>query len=91
MSALTNDRWFEEDCWSADGKGDEPKNMCEVLDKIEIKGISIGKMAQAKETAFRLKEINMPVTDITYIIGISAEIVNEWFSLQQFKKNMLLL
>lgn len=82
MSALTNDRRFEVDCWSADVKGDDPKNMCEVLDRIENKGISIGKMAHAKETAFRLKEKNMPITDIAYIVGVSAEIVNEWFSQQ---------
>ncbi len=90
MSVLTNDRRFEEDCWSADGKGDEPKNMCEVLDRIENKGISIGKITQAKETAFRLKERNMPIAEIAYIVGVNTETVNEWFSPQQSEKNMLL-
>jgi len=90
MSVLTNDRRFEEDCWSADGKGDEPKNMCEVLDRIENKGISIGEMKRAKDAAFRLKERNTPVADIAYIVGVSTETVNEWFSPQQSEKNMLL-
>jgi len=84
MSALTNDRRFEEDCWSADGKGDEPKNMCEVLDRIE----NNGRMKHAKETAFRLKEKNMPVADIAYIVGVNTETVTEWLDPQPLEKNM---
>lgn len=81
MSALTNDRRFEEDCWPADAKGDEPKNMCEVLERVE----NIGEMKRAKDIAFRLKEKGMSAADIAYSVGVEKEIIDEWFNPQPDK------
>lgn len=41
MSILTDDRRFEESVNSV-GKGAEPKNMCEVLDRVEKRGLNRG-------------------------------------------------
>ena len=80
MSILTNDRRFEEAVNDIEsiGKGAEPKNMCDVLDRVEKRGIEIGEkrgieigenrgdIKRAKADAMRMKKDGVPLDKIAF-------------------------
>ena len=87
MSVLTRDHRFEE---AADAvmEGDEPKNMCEVLDKVEQRGKKIGEeigkeigeMRKAKKAAANMKAKGYSNKEISEIVEVDIEIIDRWFN-----------
>ena len=91
MSVISHDQRFSE---TIDPKGGTPKNMCEVLDRVEEKGIrqgmqqgmqkgiTIGELNKAKATAFRLRDLKIVDTPgaIAQIVGVEAKQVEKWFA-----------
>ena len=87
MSVLTRDYRFEE---AADAvmEGDEPKNMCEVLDKVEQRGKKIGEeigkeigeMRKAKKAAANMKAKGYSNKEISEIVEVDIEIIDRWFN-----------
>lgn len=87
MSVLTHDNRFEE---AADAvvEGDEPQNMCDVLDKIEQRGRKIGEkigeeigeMKKAKRTATNMKARGYSNEEIADMIEVDIKTVESWFS-----------
>ncbi len=85
LSVLTDDSRFI-DTFTADRGGKEPKNMCEVLDKIENRGrqlgikqgIEQGDMNRAKKVAFRLKQKGLPVEEIAEVVETDVNTVFSW-------------
>lgn len=89
LSVLTDDSRFI-DTFTADRGGKEPKNMCEVLDKIENRGrqlgikqgikqgIEQGDMNRAKKVAFRLKRKGLPVEEIAEVVETDVNTVFSW-------------
>lgn len=79
MAVLANDHRFAD---TIDPKGGTPKDMCEVLDRVEQKGIHRGELIKAKATAFNMRDM-MGVTDpgiIAKVVGVATELVERWFS-----------
>ncbi len=64
---------------------DEPKNMCEVLDRIENKGREQGDMNRAKKVAFKLNKKGLSLEDIADILEINTDTVSSW--LQNMPEN----
>ena len=56
MAALTRDRRFEE-AYAETGKGDEPKTMSEVLDRIEKRGETRGRKEGRKEGQMEITKL----------------------------------
>ncbi|MBQ9040298.1 MAG: hypothetical protein IJ119_12565 [Clostridia bacterium] len=91
MSAISHDQRFSD---TIDPKGGTPKNMCEVLDRVEQKGIrqgmqkgmqkgiTIGELNKAKATAFRLRDLRIVDTPgaIAHIVGVETQQVEQWFA-----------
>ena len=89
MSVLTNDRRFEEAVNDVEnlGKGAEPRNMCDVLDKVENRGIEIGKERLAKESALRMKKDGLSIEKISIYVNIDEETVKKWISENEKSEN----
>lgn len=91
MSVLTRDHRFEEVA-NASVEGDEVKNMCDVLDRVEKqgeirgekrgekKGEMKGEMKKAKEVAVNLKARGFSNQDISDLIAVDIETIESWFS-----------
>ena len=91
MSVLTQDNRFEEAA-NVIEEGDEPKNMCEVLDKVEQRGKEIGdeigekigkeigEMSRAKKAAINMKMKGYSTKEISEIVEVDIDIINSWFS-----------
>ena len=81
LGALTDDDRFGK-VMGSEKKGDEPKNMCEVLDKIERRGMERG-IEQGIETINqlnarlikenRIADLERSITDSTYQARLLAE------------------
>ena len=60
------------------------QEMCEVAEKIytegRTEGLAEGEMKKAKEMAFSLSEMGMPVEKIATAAKVSAGVVEEWLS-----------
>lgn len=83
LSVLTDDsRFFKTIDLS---ERDEPKNMCEVLDRIENKGREQGDMNRAKKVAFKLNKKGLSLEDIADILEINTDTVSSW--LQNMPEN----
>ena len=84
MSILTNDRRFEEAVNDIEnsGRGAEPKNMCEVLDRVEKRGIEIGEsrgdIKRAKADAMRMKKDGVPLDKIALYVNIDINTAKQW-------------
>ena len=76
LSVMTGDRRFEEAC--SGGQEGGPKNMCEVLEKVEKKGLTEGEMLKAKEVARNLKELGMAEDVIAKAVNMPIELVRQW-------------
>lgn len=85
LSVLTDDSRFLDTVISA-VKGDEPKNMCEVLDRIEnrgreqgiVQGIKQGEINNAKKVAFRLNRKGLSMEDIADVVETDINTVSLW-------------
>ncbi len=77
LSLLTGDSRFMETTSAAEG-GDEPKNMCEVLDRIENRGIEQGDLNRAKKVAFRLDMKGLPIEEIADVVETDINTVSSW-------------
>ena len=94
LSIMTGDRRFEEACTKESEGG--PKNMCEVLDKVEkqgiakgmaegiakgmAKGMTKGEMLKAKEVALNLNKMGLSSEMIAQAVEVSVETVRQWLS-----------
>lgn len=94
LSIMTGDRRFEEAC-AKDSEGG-PKNMCEILDKVEkqgiakgmaegmakgmAKGMTKGEMLKAKEVALNLNKMGLSSEMIAQAVEVSVETVRQWLS-----------
>lgn len=90
LSAMTGDNRFEE-AYERKGKGG-PRNMCEVLDRVEEKGRQEGRLEGRKEgrqegrqeekrrTAANLHGMGMTEEFIAKAVGVSVDLVKEWLS-----------
>ncbi len=52
--------------------------MCEVLEKVEKKGLTEGEMLKAKEVARNLKELGMAEDVIAKAVNMPIELVRQW-------------
>ncbi len=77
LSVLTDDSRFLKTI-DAVKEGDGPKNMSEVLDRIEKKGIEQGDINRAKKDAYRMKIRGMSIEDIADIVEQDIGIVSLW-------------
>lgn len=80
FSAIAHDHRFED---LIDPKGGTPSNMCEVLDRVEQKGIAIGEqrgaLSKARETALNLRRMGFGFAQVAQIVNVEAELVERWF------------
>lgn len=88
LSVMTGDRRFEEAC--SGGQEGGPKNMCEVLEKVEkkglaeglaqgtVKGKAEGELLKAKEVARNLKGLGMAEDVIAKAVNMPIELVRQW-------------
>ena len=79
MSIMTGDHRFEEVLSDEGGMGGAViKTMCDVLDRIEGKGIEKGEMRKAKEIALNLHAMGMEDSLIAKIFGVAVEVIKQW-------------
>ena len=88
FSVMTNDHRFE-DVYSTDGKGGI-RNMCDVLDRIELKGrqegllegrqegLLEGRQEGQKEAAIGFYGIGITVAQIAKALNLPVETIKEW-------------
>lgn len=88
LSVMTNDHRFE-DVYSTDGKGGI-RNMCDVLDRIELKGrqegllegrqegLLEGRQEGQKEAAIGFYGIGITVAQIAKALNLPVETIKEW-------------
>ena len=76
LSVMTGDRRFEEAC--SGGQEGGPKNMCEVLEKVEKKGLTEGELLKAQEVAANLKKMGMSEDVIAKAVNMPIELVRQW-------------
>lgn len=84
---MTGDNRFEE-VYNENVEGG-PRNMCEVLDRIEnrgiqqgrMQGIEQGRMQEKKENALTLHELGMNEEFIAQALKVSVEVVRQWLGL----------
>ena len=72
LSAMTGDNRFEE-AYERKGKGG-PRNMCEVLDRVEEKG----RQEEKRRTAASLHSMGMTEEFIAKAVGVSVDLVKKW-------------
>ena len=90
LTAIAHDHRFEE---MINPKGGTPNDMCELLDRVEQKGIAIGEQrgiiigeqrgigTKAKADALAIREM-LHVTDaalVAKIVNVETELVERWF------------
>lgn len=82
LSVMTKDNRFEEAYNDAVEGG--PRNMCEVLDRVENKGRLEGRlegeMKKAKETAINLQMMGLDVNSIAKAVNVSIDLVKQWLT-----------
>ena len=88
---MTGDNRFEE-VYNENVEGG-PRNMCEVLDRIEnrgiqqgieqgrMQGIEQGRMQEKKENALTLHKLGMNEEFIAQALKVSVEVIRQWFGL----------
>lgn len=84
LSIMTGDRRFEEACVKESEGG--PINMCEILDRVENRGIAKGKaegkaegeMQKAKEVALNLSKMGLTSDMIAKAVEVSVDTVRQW-------------
>ena len=80
---MTGDNRFEE-VYNENVEGG-PRNMCEVLDRIENRGIQQGieqgRMQEKKENALTLHKLGMNEEFIAQALKVSVEVIRQWFGL----------
>ncbi len=54
--------------------------MCNLSMGVLNKGISVGKMEQAKETAYELRDMGLPDEKIARAVKVSMDTLREWFA-----------
>ncbi len=57
---------------------EEVQSMCNLSVGVLNKGISVGKMEQAKETAYKLKDMGLPIDKIAYAVEVGIDTIQEW-------------
>ena len=84
MKALTGDSRFQTayNDYVETHKDDKGVTMEKILDDLINKGKSEGKELQAKETAIKLKNMNMDEETIAKAVGRDTETVKKWISLK---------
>lgn len=86
LSVMTNDNRFEE-AYNENVEGG-PKNMCDVLDRVENKGRAEGRaegrqegeIKAKRESAINFAKMNIPVETIAQGLNVSIELVKQWLT-----------
>lgn len=78
LSVMTNDNRFEE-AYNENVEGG-PKNMCDVLDRVENKGRREGEMKAKRESAINLRDMGMGIEFIAKAVNVSIEQVKQWLT-----------
>lgn len=76
LSVMTRDYRFEEAYH--DGKEGGLRNMCDVLDRVELKGRQEGEMKKAREMACSLFDMGVSVEKIAAAARVSIDVVKQW-------------
>lgn len=83
LSAMTHDHRYEEACNNLEEGA--PKNMCEVLDRIErngeIKGIALGEEKANKASALNMYADGVPIDKIAKYLNCAVDSVKKWVGL----------
>ena len=86
MAAISRDYRFTD---TLSMKGGAPENMCEVLDRVEMRGekrgITIGAMNHARQTALNLRDKGV-ITDpvlVAQMVEVDVQQVKRWFTENQ--------
>lgn len=83
MSTMTGDYRFEKVLsFENDMEGAGIKTMCDVLDRIEERGIEKGEMKKAKEIAINLHAMGMEDSLIAKTINVSLDVIKQWISVK---------
>ena len=59
---------------------EEVQSMCNLSMGVLNKGISVGEMKKAKETAYELRDMGLPDEKIARAVKVSMDILQEWFA-----------
>lgn len=86
LSVMSNDQRFEE-AYNSDAEGGI-HNMCDVLDRIELKGRQEGRQEgrkegraeQAKKTTYILKNMGLSIEQIAQAVDTNIDTVKQWLS-----------
>lgn len=79
LSVMSGDHRFE-DVYNENKEGG-PHNMCDVLDRVEQRGVEQGEMKRAKETALNLHSMGMKEDFIAKAVNVSIDLVKQWLGL----------
>ena len=91
LSVMSGDYRFEEAYYSSEAEGGL-RNMCDVLDRVESKGIEKGiakgiekglregRMEAKREMAVSLAEMGLSVEKIAEAARVSTEVVRQWIA-----------
>ena len=59
---------------------EEVQSMCNLSMGVLNKGISVGEMKKAKETAYELRDMGLPDEKIARAVKVSMDTLQEWFA-----------
>ena len=83
MSIMTSDHRFEDAISpKSDDNGKEIRTMCDVLDRVEEKGIVAGELKANIAAAKNMQEMGMDVSFIAKALKVTEDVVKSWLGLQ---------
>ncbi len=59
---------------------EEVQSVCNLSVGVYNKGLSAGRMEQAKETAYKLQDMELPIEKIAYAVEAGIDTVREWLA-----------
>ena len=59
---------------------EEAQSMCNLSMGVLNKGISVGEMKKAKETAYKLQDMKLPIEKIAYAVEADIDTVRAWLA-----------
>ena len=58
----------------------EVQGMCNLSMGVLNKGISVGEMKKAKETAYKLQDMRLPIDKIAYAVEVDIDTIQKWLA-----------
>ena len=80
LSVMTKDHRFEE-AYNGSVEEGGVQNMCDVLDRVEMRGEKRGEEKKAKETALNLYKMGMQPVDIAKALNEALSKVQQWLGI----------